>query len=60
MPIDKYLDFVGVETVVDNDFFSRRGGLKYLKCEIKFLRKLYAIEFLNLFDLIAWGIRQRK
>lgn len=50
------LNFVGVETVVDNDFFSRRGGLKYLKCEIKFLRKLYAIEFLNLFDLIAWGI----
>jgi len=50
------LNFVGVETVVDNDFFSRRGGLKYLKCEIQFLRKLYAIGFLNLFDLIAWGI----
>jgi glycosyltransferase involved in cell wall biosynthesis len=50
------LNFVGVETVVDNDFFSRRGGLKYLKCEIQFLRKLYAIGFLNLFDLIVWGI----
>ena len=50
------LDFVGVETVVDNDFFSRRGGSAYLKCEIQFLKKLYTIGFLNLFDLIAWGM----
>ena len=36
-----------VETQADSDYFRRRGGLKYLRYEFHFVKKLVAIGFLS-------------
>jgi glycosyltransferase involved in cell wall biosynthesis len=40
------LEEILVETEVDDEFFNRRGGWRYLLLEIKFLMNLYRLKFL--------------
>ena len=45
-----------VETEIDDDFFSRRGGLKYIRAEGEFLVRLYKLNFVRVYDIVVWVV----
>ena len=52
------LDAVLVETHITEDFFSRRGGLDYVRAERAFLKRLYELKLFGVRQIIVWiGLR---
>lgn len=52
----KNIDKVLVNARTGRDMIARRGGWRYLKCELCFMRTLYKYHFLNDIELISFTI----